>query len=269
MARRFIAHSGLRLAFEDVGEGRPVIFQHGLGADARQVAEVFPGAPAMRRITLECRAQGESDAGPPEALSIATFCADIAFLADALRLGHAIVGGISMGAAIALRLAVQRPDLVGGLILARPAWLFGAAPENMLPYARVGELLAGYDPQTARAMFERSALAQHLRNEAPDNLASLLGFFDRPDPRTRSLLLQRIAADGPGVSEAEAEAIAVPTLVIGHGEDLAHPLSYAEVLAATIPGARLARITSKVVDRGRYVAEFRAALADFLTATGG
>ena len=59
--------------------------------------------------------------------------------------------------------------------------------------------------------------------------------------------------------------MAVPTLVIGHGEDLAHPLAYAEQLAATIPGAKLARITSKVVDRGRYVTEFKQAVADFLS----
>jgi len=266
MVRRFIERAGLRLAVEEAGEGRPVVFQHGLGANARQVADVFPSEPAARRITLECRAQGESDAGPAEAFSIATFSDDVAALSEQLGFGRAVVGGISMGAAISLRLAVRRPDLVGRLILARPAWVFEAGPENMQMYAQVGALLAQHDKQTAKTLFEGSTLAQRLRAEAPDNLASLLGFFDYPKLGTLSALLCAVAADGPGVSEAEAKAISVPTLVIGHGEDLAHPLAYAEQLAATIPGAKLARITSKTVDRGRYVAEFKQAVADFLAA---
>jgi pimeloyl-ACP methyl ester carboxylesterase len=266
MARYFVERDGLRLAVEEAGAGRAVLFQHGLGANAAQVAQVFPTDLPVRRITLECRGQGESPVGPLEALSIATFTADAAFMAEDLRLGRVTVGGISLGAAIALRLAVQRPDLVGGLILARPAWVFEPGPENMRPYAMVGELLERHDPETGRREFLKSAIAAQLAREAPDNLASLTGFFDYPDPKSLSALLRAIAADGPGVSAAQARAIAVPTLVIGHGEDLAHPWAYAEILAATIPGARLVRITSKVVDRARYVAEFKVAVTSFLAA---
>jgi pimeloyl-ACP methyl ester carboxylesterase len=264
MPRFVVEHQGVRLAVDEAGAGRPVLFQHGLGANAGQVAEVFPSEPQVRRITLECRAQGESQAGPVEALSIDTFAQDVAFLADQLRLERAIVGGISLGAAIALRLAVHCRGLVGGLILARPAWLFEPGPENMQPYALVGELLGQHDSVTARAAFLKSPIAEQLAREAPDNLASLKGFFDYPDPKTLGALLRAIAVDGAGVSAAEAGAIKVPTLVIGHGEDIAHPWAYAETLAATISGAKLVRITSKVVDRGRYVAEFKAAVAAFL-----
>jgi len=266
MPRFVVERDGLRLAVEEAGAGRPVLFQHGLGANAGQVAEVFPSSPPARRITLECRAQGESQTGPVEALSIATFAEDVAFLSEHLRLERAVVGGISLGAAIALRLAVRRPDLVGGLILARPAWLFAPGPENIQPYALVGELLGQHDAETARAEFLKSPIAERLAREAPDNLASLNGFFDYPEPKTLGALLRAIAVDGPGVSADEARVIKVPTLVIGHGEDLAHPWAYAETLAATIPGAKLVRITSKVVDRTRYVAEFKAAVADFLAA---
>lgn len=267
MARYFIERDEVRLAVEDVGEGRTVLFQHGLGGNAAQVAEVFPTGLRVRRITLECRAQGLSEAGPLSKLSIATFSADVGFLADHLRLERAVMGGISLGAAIAVRLAIYQPELVAGLILARPAWLFEVAPENMRPYALVGELLERHDPQTARAQFRKSDIARELAREAPDNLKSLDGFFDHPDPKRLGALLRAVAADGPSISESMARTmIRVPTLVIGHGEDLAHPWAYAESWAATIPGARLVRITSKVVDRARYVTEFKAALADFLSA---
>lgn len=79
-------------------------------------------------------------------------------------------------------------------------------------------------------------------------------------------LLSAIAGDGPGVSEAQVREIAVPTLVIGNAADLAHPMAYAETLAETIPGAKLVEITSKAVDRARYVSDFRAALTAFLSA---
>ena len=265
MTLSFINRDAVRLAFEDVGGGRPVLFQHGLGADAAQVAEVFPSVPPCRRITLECRGQGRSDLGPPEALSIRTFSEDLACLVGTLRVERAIVGGISMGAAIALRLAILRPDLVSGLVLARPASLFGPAPETLRPYALAGALLAGGDAAAGRAAFERSEIAGRLAREAPDNLASLLRFFESPEPKKTAALLTAIAADGPGVEEQEARCIAVPTLVIGHDQDLVHPLAYASRLAAVIPGAELVKITSKVVDRGRYVDEFRSALATFLS----
>lgn len=264
MSRSIIKRGEIALHFEEEGTGDAVFFQHGLGGDTAQVAEVFPAEPPVRRITLENRAQGRSDAGPLSKISIRTFADDVAFLAESLGIERAIVGGISMGAAIALRLAALRPDLVKGLVLARPAWLFDRAPENMRPFALVGELLGQQDRQAARDTFERSDIAKRLADEAPDNLASLRTFFDRPDAKMTANLLTAIAEDGPRISEAEARGIVVPTLVIGHGDDLVHPLTYARRLAATIPGARLAEITSKVTDRNRYVAEFRSALSGFL-----
>jgi len=266
MSGRF-ERAGLALAFDAAGAGQPVLFQHGLGGNRAQVAEVFPDG--FRRVTLECRGQGASERGPAEALSLATFADDVAALAEHLGIARAVVGGISMGAAIALRLAITRPGLVNGLILARPAWLFAPAPDSMQAYALVGELLANRAPQAAKDAFLKSPIAQVYRREALDNLASLLGFFDRPDAAEFAAVLKAIAADGPGVSEAEARRLSVPVLVIGHADDLVHPLSYAQWLAALIPGARFATITSKVKNRARYVAEFRAAIAGFLGDAAG
>ena len=257
---------GVRLVYDDAGAGAPVLFQHGLGGDAAQVADVFPDEPPARRITLECRGQGGSALGPTDALSIATFADDVDALAETLGLGPVVVGGISMGAAIAARLAVTRPGRVRALILARPAWVAAAAPENMQPYALVGELMARYPAEDARRRFEASATAATLAAHAPDNLASLRGFFDRPEPAAFGKLLIAIAADGPGTTEDDLRRIAVPTLVIGHGRDLAHPLASAEALAGLIPGARLRIITPKAEDRAAYRREFRGAVSEFLEA---
>lgn len=87
----------------------------------------------------------------------------------------------------------------------------------MKPYALAGELLERYAPNEALRRFRESAVAAELRQAAPDNLASLEGFFSRAEPVAFGGLLRAIAADGPGVGEDQLREIDVPTLVIGHG----------------------------------------------------
>jgi pimeloyl-ACP methyl ester carboxylesterase len=250
-------------SFVDRGAGPAVVFQHGLGGDEAQVAEVFPDAEGLwRRLTLDCRGQGRSPPDPQNRYAIQTFAEDVLRLADERQVEQFVVGGISMGAAIALHLAVHHAGRVTALILARPAWLFKAAPANMAPYAEVAGLIGTAD---GLATFNASDTAARLAREAPGNLGSLRGFLTRPNPVATAALLGAIAADGPGVSRAQAEALALPTLVIGHGRDLVHPLDYAEVLATTIPGARFVEIAPKATDAQRHTDEFRSALRRFLT----
>jgi len=257
------AADGLRLAAHRDGAGAPVVFQHGLGADAAQPAGVFP-TDAFACWTLECRGHGASPLGPAERVSIARSAEDVAAMIAALGLGPCPVGGISMGAAIALRLAVTRPELVSALMLVRPAWVTAARPDNLAPNAEVARLLATLPPAEARAAFEDSQIAALLRREAPDNLASLRGFFERTPLGQTATLLRRIAADGPGVSEADLAALACPTLVVGHDRDAIHPWAHAAALAELIPGAGLVRVTPKADEPARHGDEVRAALRAFL-----
>jgi len=260
-----LIRDGVALRVDDAGgPGLPVIFQHGLCGDAGQTAEAFPKDPLFRRITLECRGHGASEAGDVAAFSIATFADDLAALIERDALAPLVIGGISMGAAIALRLAVRRPDLVRGLILARPAWVTRSAPDNMAPNLEVGRLLAALPGDEARTVFLRGDCARRLAATAPDNLASLESFFAREPKAVTAALLRTIPAEGPGISDDEARAVRAPTLVIGHGRDAIHPLTHAQALAALIPGARLVTITPKADDRARYVLDFRAALSGFL-----
>jgi pimeloyl-ACP methyl ester carboxylesterase len=252
---------GAQLYGRDEGGGLPVVFQHGLGGNEAQVAEIFPDGNPLRRLTLDCRGQGRSSFGAGK-FSIALFADDVLAFADRCGLGRFVIGGISMGAAIALRLAIRHPERIIGLVLARPAWLWHSAPDNMRPFAEVARHLGNPD---GLAQFEKSATACQLSQEAPDNLSSLRGFFAAPEPVALSPLFAAIAEDGPGVGEQEVSRIALPTLVLGTRIDAIHPLKFAEQLAATIAGAQFVEITPKATDRTRYVAEFRARLSQFLS----
>lgn len=259
---------GLSLALHvEAGEGPVMFMQHGLCGDAAQPAAVFPRDSGVRLAVLDCRGHGDSPAGSPEGLSIATFADDVAAAIAATSRQPVIVGGISMGAAIAMRLACTRPELIKGLVIARPAWTFAAGPHNMMPNLEVGRLLARPPKAGELEDFLASPTAKKLAVEAPDNLASLTGFFRRAPRDVTAQLLTRISRDGPGVTEAQLRALDLPTLVIGHEEDVVHPMAYARALAAVIPGARLVEIPPKARGLAAYQDAFRLALARFIKET--
>ncbi|MCV3207708.1 alpha/beta hydrolase [Mesorhizobium sp. YC-39] len=254
------------LRVSDTGDGLAVVFQHGLGGSEAQVVQAFPAGAGVRRLTLECRGHGASGLGVIRPFSMSMFADDVLAAADQAGLDRFVAGGISMGAAIALRLACRHPDRVAGLLLVRPAWIFGSAPANMRPNAEVASLILDHGPDKARTIFAQSRTAARLKREAPDNLASLLGFFDRPDSASFVQILADISADGPGVSESDVATLGMPALVVGNAMDAVHPLSAAHKLAATIPGATFAEIPSKALDGARHFVELQAEITAFLHA---
>ncbi|MEI6799176.1 MAG: alpha/beta hydrolase [Pseudomonadota bacterium] len=263
MRATFQTPDGCRLAYEVAGQGPAVLWQHGLGATASQPAEVFP--EGFTRITLLCRGHDGSDLGDPARLSIAQFATDALALMDHLGLQSLPIGGISLGAAIALRLAVLHPARVQALILARPAWVDQPAPATMQSYAEVARLLARHG-EIGRALFQSGQTYRDLSLASPDNAASLVSFFTRPQPDTTVALLQSIPQDGPGVTLAQIGALTLPTLVLTTGQDYVHPAAYGAELAKLIPHAILTDLPAKGQDKPAHVSAFRAALAQFLGA---
>ena len=261
MRSTFQTPDGTTLAYEVEGEGRPVLWQHGLGATAAQPAEVFP--TKFQRITLICRGHEGSQLGDPQHLSIAQFTDDVVALLDHLNLQAIAIGGISLGAAIALRLAALHPGRVNALMLARPAWVTDPAPASMAAYTEVARLLSRHG-EIGRALFQSGQIYRELSTASPDNAASLVTFFTCPNPETTTALLSCIPLDGPGITEAQMQALHIPTLILTTGDDYVHPPAYGERLAALIPGAKRLSLTPKGRDKPAHVADFRAALAAFL-----
>lgn len=254
-----------RLRLTEVGQGAPILFQHGLGGDATQVADHAADGEGWHRLTVECRGHGASSPGSVRPFSLAMF-ADDCLAASTARFGARafVAAGISMGAAVALHLAGRRPERVRALILIRPAWLFDPAPEGLAPLAEVGALLRSLPPETARRRFLDGPTARRLAIEGPDNLASLMRFFDRPDPQVMADLLVDITRDGTGIDRSAAARIRCPALVIGQTIDTVHPIELAKMLAGTLPAARFVEVTPKALDKRRHAADVRAATKDFL-----
>ncbi|PYE24075.1 pimeloyl-ACP methyl ester carboxylesterase [Rhizobium sp. PP-WC-2G-219] len=239
-----------------------VLFQHGLGGDDAQVAANWPETADALRVTVNCRGHKDTPLGPDRPFGIPLFAQDAL---DAMAEHRTFVAaGISMGAAISLHLACRYPARVTALILVRPAWSFASAPDNMAPIAEMAALLQRLPPEAARAEFSAGETGRRLAGDAPDNLASLLGYADRPQAALFAEVLADIAAGSPGVTQHEVEALRLPTLIIANDHDAIHPRACAETLAATIPGARLVSVVPKALDRDRHHHEVKAAIADFL-----
>lgn len=263
--RVILSRGGARLVGHDRGTGLPVVFQHGLGSGLEQVDETVAPLPGLRRLTLESRGHGASTAGQERPLDLAMLADDVLAFAEAAGVRRFVAGGISMGAALALRLAVRHSARVEALILARPAWLFDPAPPTMRAHAAMGTALRAGSPEAARRLFLRSPAARELAEEAPAALDALMHWLDAPDPAVAADLLTGIADDGPGVTRAQAAALRIPVLVIGHEGDHAHPLAIAQALAAAIPGAALVEVSPKEGDtKERHLAELRDAVTRFL-----
>jgi pimeloyl-ACP methyl ester carboxylesterase len=261
----FFTHAGIHFHYRVTGEGTPFAFQHGLGGDVNQPFGLLQPPPGFRLLAFDCRAHGETrPLGPPEQISLAAFADDLLALLDRLGIGRCVVGGISMGAAVALNFAVRFPKRVRGLVLSRPAWLDGPMPRNVRVYAEIARLIRRHGARRGRELFQTSPDYLDTLRESPDAAQSLLGQFDHPRAEETVVKLERIPQDAPCRSLRELEALAVPTLVLANRQDPIHPYDYGETLARTIRGAEFGELTPKSVSKERHAADVQRRLTEFL-----
>jgi pimeloyl-ACP methyl ester carboxylesterase len=239
-----VERGGVRLAGERAGAGTPVVLLHGLTATRRYVVM---GSRALERsehlvVSYDARGHGSSAPAPaPDEYGYELLADDLTGVLDASGLQRAVLAGASMGAHTSLRLAIDRPERVAGLVLITPSFD---------PDAPRGDAsLAGWD-----------ALARGLREDGVEGFVRAYDFGKVPDAwreRIERVLRQRLAAHEHPLAVADAlevvprslpferieqlAAIDVPTLVVGSRDepDPGHPLAVAERYAASIAGARL------------------------------
>jgi pimeloyl-ACP methyl ester carboxylesterase len=261
----FFDHDNLRFHYRESGAGVPFVFQHGLGADVSQTFDLFHPPPGIRLLTFDCRAHGETrPLGPEEHISIEQFTDDLRAFLDHLGLQRAVIGGISMGAAIALRFALEHPERVLGLVLARPAWLDESRADNLRVFATLAEFIRQHGAWNGARLYQQTEAFQSIRDASPDNAQSLLAQFVHPRAEETVAKLERIPKYVPKHTRQDWRHIAVPTLVLANRQDAVHPFDFGEVLAREIPGARLAELTPKSVSRERHVADAQRTLEQFL-----
>ena len=118
----FAEVDGARLHYVDQGSGPAVLMIHGLGGQLRHFTYALTERLAAdhRVVAVDRPGAGRSDAAPGASQSVRTQARVIAGLIGKLGLDRPLVVGHSLGGAVALALALDHPELVGGLALIAP-----------------------------------------------------------------------------------------------------------------------------------------------------
>ncbi|MEU5526969.1 alpha/beta hydrolase [Micromonospora chersina] len=151
--------NGVRLWYEVHGTGRPLVLLHGGYGSTEMFAPVLPHLVARRQVVaVDLQGHGRT-ADVDRPLRYESMAEDVAALLRHLDLPAADVLGYSLGGAVALRAAIQHPDLVRRLVLvSTPFRRQGWYPEVLAAMAaqdeRVAERMRGTPPHQ---LYERVA----------------------------------------------------------------------------------------------------------------
>src|SRR5438477_1841261 len=109
--------NGIELGYQEFGSGKPLILLHGgFGSVEMFGPNVELLAAGHRVIGVDLQSHGRSPAAP-RPMKFEAMADDIAALISGLGLERVAVMGFSLGGAVALRIAIQHPDLVERLVL--------------------------------------------------------------------------------------------------------------------------------------------------------
>lgn len=243
-----LKRDGLDFNYRETGEGVPFFFQHGLGGDVDQPFGLFVPPEGIRLVAFDCRGHGQTrPLGDHDKLTIATFADDLLAMMDHFGIDQAVIGGISMGAAVALNFALRYPQRMLGLVLSRPAWLDGPNPTNEKIFLHIVGLIREHGAAGGLHVFKDSSLFQAIRAASPDSANSLVRQFEHPRAEETFVIIERIIQDAPYRDRTMLQSVAVKTLVMANKQDPIHPWDYGEQLAACIPGAEFKELTPKSV----------------------
>jgi len=110
-------HEGWRLAYEDRGDGPPVLLVHGVLMDRTMFdPQVEALADRWRFVTPDLRGHGESEHRRARSTQWDLMEDHVALL-DHLGIDRAVGGGVSQGGFQSLRAALRHPERVAGLVL--------------------------------------------------------------------------------------------------------------------------------------------------------
>ena len=262
------------------------IFQHGIGGTLAQPFRFLipcegedpdvdqePGSHArqFRMAAFDFRAHGATPLGDPEKLRIDIFADDLVAFMNHLQVETAVLGGISMGAAVALSAALRYPERCIALVLCRPAWLNGSmSSQAIAAYAEVVRLLRNEpSPESALQKLEKSDIYGALVKQSADAGKSLLGqvrcVVSDPNMREAAVArLQYLPTGQSGLDLQSAATVNVPTLIMATPDDPIHPLSFAEALAGAIAHASFVKLGPKRLNDGPHIEEVNSQIAQFL-----
>ena len=226
---------GIRLAYDDPGQGQPIVFVHGHPFNRSMWDRQVDFFKANYRLILpDLRGYGESGVSSPRVM-LDEMALDIIHLLDELNIDKAIFVGLSMGGQIVLDCYRLFPQRFTALVIV-DSDARGETPESA---ARRLELA---DTILADGMIKhtRQTIHKYVAKASLDNPAVYQPLFKMMSTTKP----EGAAAAHRGRAERRDHikllpSIAVPALIIVGSEDFFTPLAVARLMSDNIPGAQL------------------------------
>jgi pimeloyl-ACP methyl ester carboxylesterase len=251
----------LSIAFEQRGEGPPLVLLHGGVSDMREWRRQLDDlSDAFTVVAWDAPGCGRSS-DPPARFLMPDYADCLAGFIEAVALDRPHVVGLSFGGTLALELYRRHPDVPRTLVLASAytGWAGSLRPEE------AAERLEAVtrDSHLPGAEFAAVWLPMLLTERAPaeliEELRGIIADFHPHGARTMAQAMA--AADLRGV----LSRIDVPTLLIYGEADVRSPMTVAEGLHERIPASTLTVLPQAGHQLNMEAAErFNAALRDFL-----
>ncbi|MFI7125679.1 alpha/beta fold hydrolase [Nonomuraea sp. NPDC050153] len=247
-----VTHSSGAVHFQRAGSGPGLVMVHGSGGDAAtNYAHLVPGFADLRTVIVPDYAGSGQTADPGGDLTLDLLAGQVAATFE----GPSDLVGFSLGAAVAVAVAAEYPELVRRLVLIAGwthvedsrlelglrtwARLAETDPESFAAYGP----LVGFGPEYVSAVGAETLMA----GEPPHGVRRQIELDLRLDIRD---LLPKITA---------------PTLVVGNTRDYLIPVEHHRALHAALPGSEYAELDSGHVVLHERPAEVTTLIREFIT----
>ncbi len=248
-----VDYKGSQLHYEVSGSGPALLFMHGLGADRQQSKSFLQSLTGFQVITVDMPGHGESplsnDLPLKEQVGFGAYANAAVHLLEKLQITDVIAGGISMGAGIALHLALSSQIniqiKIQALMLIRPAWLDRPARPQLNIISDIGAWLHEGDQASAEEKLKSDPLYRKNLIDNPKCAASLMGAVWRAQAIESVGVYDVMVDDRPLMCMKILHQCDVPSLIIGNDFDPLHPVIIAEKIAAALGRARYVHLPPK------------------------
>ena len=221
-----------RIACYDIGRGHPLILLHGNGEDSSYWnAQISEFTRFMRVIAVDSRGHGASDSGT-KGLSFELMAQDLKHILDVKGIKKAFFLGFSDGGNLAIKFALQWPDMVEKLVLNG----------------------ANIDPSGVR----RSV-------QAPIEIGYAMArrFAARSEKARANAEMLGLMVNEPHIPPETLSALTMPVLVLAGTRDMVKR-RHTEQIAASLPNAQLQFLNGDHFLAAKEPAAFNEAVLRFL-----
>jgi len=256
----FTTGDGLRVAyrFDGPADKPTLVLSNSIGVTLSMWDPQIPIlSKHFRVLRYDTRGHGASDV-PVGAYSIARLGRDVIEMLDALKISRAHFCGLSLGGMVGQWLGIHAPDRIDRLILCNTSSFLG--PTEQWDRLIASVLQAENMSETAE-MFLSNWFPPHMLEAESATIETFRAMLLATHP-------QGLAGCWSAVRDMDMRRtvalIRCPTLVIAGQYDTVTLPSHSELIAATVPGAKLVILPSVHLSNIEYPAAFLDTALEFL-----